>query len=190
MTTTPPSNGNGFHHSNEATTDHSDAPHPASCPHPEWMPLDGIAQTWAAFGAEATSPAALQATGAAFLALAWEASALRNYASVGAVNERESSPSLAYSQGIEHALAELDEAAQQWKSVLLWLDSLAREARQQAKPPLTPEQLTSLVLEQQQRVLSLIMRVQREYLDAHHEPLLLYVGYLRAPARAEKARQP
>jgi hypothetical protein len=149
------------------------------------MPLHGIAQAWAAFGAEATSPAAFQATGTAFLALAFEASALRHYASSDARSIREgSSPSLAYTQGIEHAMADLNEASQQWNSVLLWLDSLARET------PATVEQFASLVLTQQQRVLLLILRVQREYLDAHHEPLLISLGYLPAPARAEKARQP
>jgi hypothetical protein len=187
MTTTkPPSHGNAFDHFNAVTTSHGDAPQPASCLlHPEWMPLHEIAQTWAAFGAEASSPAAFQATSAAFLALAFEASAQRNYASsaVGS-HQRGSTPSLAYTQGIENAIVDLDEATQQWKSVLLWLDTLAQEPRQPA------EISVSLVRAQQQRVLSLTMRVQQEYLEAHHEPLLLYVGYLPTPARAQKARQP
>jgi hypothetical protein len=148
------------------------------------MPLDGIAQAWAAFGAEALSPAAFQATSAAFIALAFEASAHRNYASAAVhSHQRGSAPWLAYTQGIENALVDLDEAAQQWKSVLLWLDTLAQEPRRQA------EISASLVRAQQQRVFSLILRVQLEYLDAHHEPLLVYLGYLRAPA-AEKAGQP
>jgi hypothetical protein len=154
------------------------------------MPLHAIAQAWAAFGTEALSPAALQASSAAFLALAFEASAQRNYASAVRSHQRGSAPSLAYTQGIENAIGDLDEAAQQWKSVLLWLDTLAQEARQPAELPLTPERLTSLVRAQQQRVLALILRVQQEYLEAHHEPLLVYVGYLPAPAQAEKARQP
>jgi hypothetical protein len=190
MTTTTPSHGDAFHHP-KATASHGDAPQPASClPPPEWMPLDGIAQTWAAFGAEASSPAALQATGTAFLALALEASAHQNYGCAARSYERGNTPSLAYTQGIEHTLAELDEASQEWKCVLLWLDSLARETRQPAELPLTPEQLPALVRAQQQRVLSLFVRVQREYLDAHHEPLLLYVRHLPTPAAAEKARQP
>jgi hypothetical protein len=178
MTTTTPSHGNPFHHLNAATS-RGDAPQTTSCPHPEWMPLDGIAQTWAGFGSEANSPAAFQATGLAFLALAFEASALRHYPSSVGSTEGEGSPSLAYTQGIEHAIADLDGASQQWKSVLLWLDHLAREA------PTSVKLLASLVLEQQQRVLSLILRVQREYLDAHHEPLLIYLGHLPAPAEAK-----
>jgi hypothetical protein len=191
MTTTTPSNGNASHRPN-ATTSHGDAPQPASSPITEWMPLDGIAQAWAAFGAEATCPAAFQATSIAFLALAFEAGAHQNYASSdGSSHERGSAPSLAYTQGIEHALADLEEASQQWKGVLHWLDTLARETRQQAELPLTPEQLTFLVHAQQQRVFSLILRVQQEYLDAHHEPLLVYLGYLPAPTpAAEKAGQP
>jgi hypothetical protein len=147
------------------------------------MPLHEIAQTWAAFGAEANSPAAFQASSTAFLALAFEASAHRNYASSCGSSGGGSAPSLAYTQGIERAMAELDEASQQWNSVLLWLEFPAQE------PLTTVEQLTSLVHAQQQRVLSLILRVQQEYLDAHHEPLLVYLGYLRAPA-ADKAGQP
>jgi hypothetical protein len=183
MTNTTPSHGNDFHYTNAATIGHGDAPQSASCPHPEWMPLDGIAQTWAAFGAEATSPAAFQTTGTAFLALAFETSAHRNYASSVGSSKGGDSPSLAYTQGIERALVDLHEASQQWNSVLLWLDFLAQET------PATVEQLTSLVRAQQQRVLSLILRVQQEYLDAHHEPLLISLGYLRAPT-AEKAGQP
>jgi hypothetical protein len=191
MTITTPSHGDAFHHPNATTTGHGDVPQPASGLHPEWMPLDGFAQAWAAFGAEASSLATFHATSTAFLALAFEASAHQNYASANARSTKGGgSPSLAYTQGIEHALADLNEASQQWKSVLLWLDSLAREARQQAgSSPLTTEQLASLVLAQQQRVLSLILRVQQEYLDVHHEPLLIFLGYLRAPA-AEKAGQP
>jgi hypothetical protein len=183
MTTTPPSHGNTFYHTNAATTGHSDAPQSASCPPSEWMPLHEIAQAWAAFGAEANSPTAFQTTGNAFLALAFEASALRHYASSVGSTGGGGSPSLAYTLGIEHAIADLNEASQQWNSVLLSLDSLAKEARQQAEISVT------LVRAQQQRVLSLILRVQQEYLDAHHEPLLVYLGYLRTPA-VEKARQP
>ena len=149
---------------------------PITYPHPEWILLDEIAQTWAAFGAEATSPAAFQATGMAFHALAFEASALRHYASSVLSHGRESSPLLANSQGIERAITDLDEAYQQWKSVLLWLDALAQETRHQGEIPVSVERLSSLVLQQQQRVLSLILRVQQEYLDSHQEPLLVYLG--------------
>lgn len=152
-------------------------------PHPEWMPLDGIAQTWASFGAEGSSPAAFQATGIAFLALACEASAHRHYASSVGSTGREGSPFLAYAQGLEHALADLEEAAQQWKSVLLWLDSCARDHRAHGAFPASVGQLSLLVLEQQQRVLSLLVRVQQESLDSHtsrDEPLLVCLGPLPA----------
>ena len=184
MTTTTPSHRNASHHPNSATS-HGDAPQPTSCPHPEWMPLDGVAQTWADFGSEANSPAAFQATGMAFLALSFEASALRHYPSSVGSTEGEGSPSLANTKGIEHAIADLDEAHQQWKSVLLWLDFLAREERQQGEIPTSVERLSSLALEQQQRVLSLILLVQQEYLESHHEPLLIYLGHL--PTTPEKA---
>jgi hypothetical protein len=182
MTTTP-SHGSPFH--STSSSQHGDYGNPPSCLHPEWMPLDEIAQAWATFGAEATSPAAFQATGMAFHALAFEASSHRHYASAVHSDGKENTPSFAHIQGIERTIADLDEAHQQWQSVLLWLDALTQEARQQGELPTSVGQFSCLVLEQQRHVLSLILRVQQEYLDSHHEPLLISLGYL--PATPEKA---
>lgn len=184
-TTTPPSRGNAFHHTHTASSGEQNGP---SYLHPEWMPLDEIAQTWATLGADATSPAAFQTTGMAFCALAFEASALRHYASAVHRDGKEHTPSFAHVQGIERAITDLDEAHQQWQSVLLWLDALAREARQQGELPTSVGRFTSLVLEQQQRVLSLLLRVQQEYLNAHHDPLLISLRHL--PATPEKGELP
>ncbi|HEY6411336.1 MAG TPA: hypothetical protein VIY29_28075 [Ktedonobacteraceae bacterium] len=167
MTITTPSHGNTFY-----------------CRHPEWMPLEGIAQTWAAFGAEASSPAAFQATGTAFLALAFEATALRHYASSARRSSQQGdAPTLADTQGSEHAMTDLHEAQQQWQSVLLWLDTLAREAPPagEAPSPSSIQQFISLVHAQQQRILSLLLRVQQEYLDGQQEPIRVSLGYLPAP---------
>jgi hypothetical protein len=182
MNSTTHSYGNSVYHTCLSTIGE-----PIAHPHPEWIPLDEIAQTWATFGAEATSPAAFQATSMAFHALAFEASALRHYSSSVLSNGSGPLPSLTNSQGIEHSIADLDEAYQQWKNVLLWLDTLARETRHQGGIPVPVAKLSSLVLQQQQRVLSLILRVQQEYLDSHQEPLLVYLGYL--PSTPEKAGQ-
>ena len=169
MITATPSSGNPFSHSNATSPGDQHGP---SCPHPEWIPLDEIAQTWAGFGAEAHSHGAFQATSIAFLALACETSAHRHYTSSVRGDGRGNSPLLTNTQDIEHAIADLDEAYQQWQSVLLWLDHLARETRQQEELPLTIERL------------SLLLRVQQEYLHAHHEPLLIFLGYL--PSTPEK----
>jgi hypothetical protein len=184
MTTTNQSYGNAFHRACSSTGgDHEE---PTFCIYPEWMPLDEIAQAWATFGAEATSPVAFQATGGAFLALAFESSAHWHYASAVPPNGSGSRPSFAHTQSIEHAIADLDEAHQQWNSVLLWLDALAHEARQQGELLASVGQFSCLVREQQRRVLSLILRVQQEYLDAHTEPLLISLGHLSlTPDKAE-----
>jgi len=51
-----------------------------SSPTTSWMPLDELATTWANFGSEnASSSLVLTATGTTFLALSWEASALRHH---------------------------------------------------------------------------------------------------------------
>src|SRR5258708_5651471 len=56
------------------------SPFRSSSPTTSWMPLDELATTWADFGSEnAASSLALTATGTAFLALSWEASALRHH---------------------------------------------------------------------------------------------------------------
>ena len=56
------------------------SPSRSSSPTTLWMPLDELATTWADFGSEtAASSLALTATGTAFLALSWEASALRHH---------------------------------------------------------------------------------------------------------------
>src|SRR5260370_35127863 len=53
---------------------------PLHVPTTSWMPLDELATTWADFGSEnAASSLALTATGTAFLALSWEARALRHH---------------------------------------------------------------------------------------------------------------
>ena len=48
-------------------------------PTTSWMPLDELATTWAEFGSETASSLALTATGTAFIALSWEASALHHH---------------------------------------------------------------------------------------------------------------
>jgi hypothetical protein len=182
MNATTHAYGNPVYHTRLSTNGE-----PITCHHPEWMPLDEIARAWASFGSEASSPAAFQATSMAFHALAFEASALRHYSSSVLSDGSGSLPSFTNTQNVEHSIADLDEAHQQWNSVLLWLDALARETRQQGEIPVSVERLSSLVLQQQQRVLSLILRVQQEYLDSHQEPLLVYLGYL--PSTPEKAGQ-
>src|SRR5712691_2312831 len=46
---------------------------------PPWVPLDALADLWAAFGKEATTAAATSATSKAFAALAAERDALRHF---------------------------------------------------------------------------------------------------------------
>ncbi|MBO0793642.1 MAG: hypothetical protein J2P36_22190, partial [Ktedonobacteraceae bacterium] len=51
----------------------------AIAPSTLWIPLHELQEQWADFGVEALSSVALASTGHAFLALSWEANALRQY---------------------------------------------------------------------------------------------------------------
>ena len=111
-----------------------------------------------AFGAEATSPLAFQAVGCAFLALSFEVSAHKHY-------------TLAYHglwghvpstivQGLDQALADLDEATQQWGSVVLWFEKFTAE--QPAHLDLVRFHFDTLIQEHQQHLWNLQLRLRNE----------------------------
>ncbi len=88
----------------------------SSSPTTSWMPLDEFATTWADFGSEtAASSLALTATGTAFLALSWEASALRHHtwACQDYCQCRTRNATRWYGQAME----DLTEASRQWSRV-------------------------------------------------------------------------
>src|SRR5579863_7245126 len=123
-----------------------DAPFPESSlnipglPSVEWMPLDGLIQSWADFAHETTSAAGLFAASCAFAALACESAALASY--LEAENYRCTSDVLSWSprihtDGIE-ALTQLSTAFQHWIAVEPWLArcSLAHDFADGAIPDL------------------------------------------------------
>ena len=140
------------------------SPSRSSSPTTFWIPLDEFATTWANFGSEiAASSLALTATGTAFIALSWEASALRHH--TWACQEycqcRTSNATRWYGQAME----DLTEASRQWSRVVMWLEKLAND-EQQCSPP-TLERVRDLIgqaMAQQQRLWHLTQEVQQNLL--------------------------
>jgi hypothetical protein len=140
------------------------SPSRSSSPTTSWMPLDAFATTWADFGSEtAASSLALTATGTAFLALSWEASALRHHtwACQDYCQCRTRNATRWYGQVME----DLTEASRQWSRVVMWLEKLAND-EQQCSPP-TLERVRDLIgqaMAQQQRLWQLTQEVQQNLL--------------------------
>lgn len=104
-----------------------------------WMPLDGLAQEWAAFGQETLSAEGSLAISHAFLALSAEQQALREY-------ECREEPSYALSRdpwlgrcsGYERCLVCLQEAATQWEDVARVLTEVSLTCRSDRRSQVTP----------------------------------------------------
>lgn len=93
-----------------------------SLPTVEWMPLDGLIQSWAAFAHEVTSGPGLYAASSAFAALASETSALSSYLEADTLRARYQLSWTPRIQGtFSTALRELSEACQRWIEVEQWL---------------------------------------------------------------------
>lgn len=122
-----------------------------------WMPLEGVAQEWAAFGAEATgSVPFLIATGDVFLALSWETSALRHHREATQGSPRRAPRALL------HCLEGLHEASRHWSRATYWLQ---REAAATAEGLAAQTRLLSQLASAQQhahRLACLIREVERE----------------------------
>ncbi len=133
-------------------------------PTTSWMPLDELASTWANFGSEnAASSLALTATGTAFIALSWEASALRHHtwACQDYCQCRTRNAARWYGQTME----DLTEASRQWSRVMMWLEKLANDEQQCS--PHTLERTRDLIgqaMAQQQRLWHLTQEVQQNLL--------------------------
>src|SRR5713226_7981562 len=80
-----------------------------------WMPLDGLANQWGQFGAEATTARALQATSRVFAALAQETSARETYLIAWRTSQDVDITDLG------HTLDELSQARQHWTDALISL---------------------------------------------------------------------
>jgi len=128
------------------------------------MPLDELASTWADFGSEtAASSLALTATGTAFIALSWEASALRHHtwACQDYCQCRTRNAARWYGQAME----DLTEASRQWSRVVMWLEKLAND-EQQCSPSILERTrgLIGQAMAQQQRLWHLTQEVQQNLL--------------------------
>jgi hypothetical protein len=101
------------------------------------MPLDGVAQQWAAFAGTFFTYPAFSVTTAVFSALASETHALQQYdhACFRRLNGQDGLARTA----TEQAVHDLHDASAQWMSVLWWLEQLASDVRH---PLDTEEQAT------------------------------------------------
>jgi hypothetical protein len=140
------------------------SPSRSSSPTTSWIPLDELATTWAEFGSEtAASSLALTATGTAFIALSWEASALRHH--TWACQEYAQCRTRNATRWYGQAMEDLAEASRQWSRVVMWLEKLAND-EQQCSPAIL-EQVRSLIsqaMAQQQRLWHLTQEVQQNLL--------------------------
>ena len=140
------------------------SPSPSSSPTTSWMPLDAFASTWANFGNEnAASSLALTATGTAFIALSWEASALRHH--TWACQEYCQCRTRNATRWYGQAMEDLTEASRQWSRVVMWLEKLAND-EQQCSPSIL-ERVRGLIgqaMAQQRRLWQLTQEVQQNLL--------------------------
>ena len=140
------------------------SPSRSSSPTTSWMPLDEFATTWANFGSEtAASSLALTATGTAFIALSWEASALRHH--TWACQEYCQCRTRNATRWYGQAMEDLTEASRQWSRVVMWLEKLAND-EQQCNPSILERtrDLIGQAMAQQQRLWHLTQEVQQNLL--------------------------
>jgi hypothetical protein len=117
-----------------SSDDNDDTPHPkhedrSSLPTSmSWMPLEGVAQTWATFAGTFLTPAAFMATSMVFSALCLEADALREYSET--CRCRYNGDILSARAACEHVVQDLQEGSSQWTRALFWLERLAADQQQ------------------------------------------------------------
>src|SRR5579863_6911308 len=160
-----------------------DAPFPESSlnipglPSVEWMPLDGLIQSWADFAHETTSAAGLFAASAAFAAFACEGAALASY--LEAEDRRSRGDVLSWSPRIQdsrlEALTQLSTARQHWIEIEPWLSrcTLVHDFANGAVPDL----VHGLGVHEMY-LFRLFLRVLDEAATESGEPLRVLVGHL------------
>ena len=134
-----------------------------SCLSTLWIPLDAFIQEWASFGAQATSAPALTATGMAFLALAWETSALHHR--IRASQDRQRGLGRSAVRDLGQTMQDLGHATKHWSQVALWLERQALDERFPAEDLEPVRALMRQVLPQQQRVWTLLQEVREDLLS-------------------------
>src|SRR5712692_215857 len=85
-----------------------------------WMPLEGVAQSWATFAGTFLNYPAFTVTSVVFSALSLEAGALRHYNH--ACHSRLNGNDLHARAACEQAVYDLQDASLQWISALYWLE--------------------------------------------------------------------
>jgi hypothetical protein len=93
-----------------------------------WMPLEGLAQTWATFAGTFFSQSAFMVTSMAFAALSLEAHALRQESKM-CFRRLRGDIAGARAAGT-HTVQDLQAVQAQWQRVLYWLEQLAGDERE------------------------------------------------------------
>ena len=119
----------GLSSNDDDTTFPTRKDHPVLPASMAWMPLEGLAQTWATFAGTFLTPTAFMATAMVFSALSLEASALGQYSET--CRCRCNGDILAARAACEHVIQDLQEVSSQWTRALFWLERLASDEQQQ-----------------------------------------------------------
>ena len=147
-----------------------------SPPFVEWMPLDGLIQSWADFAHETTSAAGLFAASAAFAALACESSALAAYLDAEDYHSRHGASWSHHIQASQReTLTQLSTACQHWIEVELWLSrcTLVHDFADGQVPDLVHG-----LGGHEMYLFRLFLRVLEEAATESGEPLRVLVGHL------------
>ncbi len=178
--------GPSFHHDHgqPSPTEKHPTPLPASM---AWMPLEGLAQTWATFAGSFLTPAAFMATSMVFSALSLETDALRQYSET--CRCRYNGEILAARAACEHVVQDLQEGSSQWTRALFWLERLAGDQQHGEQEQATIRALFAEATAQLQRLSLLTFQVQEVGVLLYQRSGLL-VGEPAAPRAAGEEAVP
>lgn len=147
-------------------------------PSVEWMPLDGLIQSWAVFAHGTTHACALSALSSAFAALEQESVARRRY---GTLSDDRWPASV--SDALGHALTSLAQAATSWLTALDELDAY-RRAGPPAEDDPDEQAVCALFAASYQHLLSvalLSVRLVQELGCSFDEAVRVLIGTLAVP---------
>ncbi|MGB8346538.1 MAG: hypothetical protein WCD86_16755 [Ktedonobacteraceae bacterium] len=154
----------------------------ASTPAVEWMPLDGLIQSWAAFASQSTQEWAFATASLALTALEQETAARRVYHDA----HREAWPT-SVQDALTVSLGHLNEAASSWLSALDRLEEYRtiylpaeEEREEQAVLHLLADSYSHLL-----HVACLSVRLVQEVHTSLNAPVRVLIGTLHPPERKE-----
>ena len=151
-----------------------------------WVPLEATIEQWAYFGKEASTPAALVATGTVFYALSWEKTALRHYAKACQKRQRGNRRVRRVAQWLERTEQDLDCAIGQWQRALSWLELACND---QGPNELSSQQTMRDLLDQANLHQERRRALHRQVLDEYAKRKQIKRTLLTPPHAAQRERQ-